>query len=574
MVRSVLGPLWFIIVSCLSICPLALAEPTENTQPQALISLEKEKTAVVKQITVTDKQVTQMEQALGKTTYELTRDLIRQQAASDIRRMSDKVNAFIEAVEKDNTPEAKALGIDVVKAESRFFDNRLVSVSKDLRTLFEQYESSEAEQKLLVLFNIDDFYQHINWLMAERQRNLKLLTDWGVDTAASIQALNQEITRYAEFMAGYLRTNARQEKLLQGELDTLPADARSALENKIASQNRLVQSAVTNLKQVVLLMEEQNLPVDQFNELIFQTTGNLAEAVVNIGTLSTIIGSVWEDATLWLQTNIGNIISRLMLFALLILFVVLLARLVRRGISRAVTHKKARFSTLVKDFFISMGGNLVIVFGLLFALAQVGLDLTPLLTGLGVAGIVIGFALQDTLSNFASGMMILIYRPFDVGDFVEAGGVSGKVGKMSLVNTTIRTFDNQVFIVPNAKIWGDTIKNITSERIRRVDMVFGVAYSDNIEQVEKVLEDIVTSHPKILKNPQYMIHLHVLNSSSVDFIVRPWVKTDDYWDVYWDITREVKMRFDREGITIPFPQQDVYLHQISSTTAEKPETPT
>ncbi|WP_242667399.1 mechanosensitive ion channel family protein [Parendozoicomonas haliclonae] len=529
---------------------------------------------MVKQITVTDKQVTQMEQALGKTTYELTRDLIRQQAASDIRRMSDKVNAFIEAVEKDNTPEAKALGIDVVKAESRFFDNRLVSVSKDLRTLFEQYESSEAEQKLLVLFNIDDFYQHINWLMAERQRNLKLLTDWGVDTAASIQALNQEITRYAEFMAGYLRTNARQEKLLQGELDTLPADARSALENKIASQNRLVQSAVTNLKQVVLLMEEQNLPVDQFNELIFQTTGNLAEAVVNIGTLSTIIGSVWEDATLWLQTNIGNIISRLMLFALLILFVVLLARLVRRGISRAVTHKKARFSTLVKDFFISMGGNLVIVFGLLFALAQVGLDLTPLLTGLGVAGIVIGFALQDTLSNFASGMMILIYRPFDVGDFVEAGGVSGKVGKMSLVNTTIRTFDNQVFIVPNAKIWGDTIKNITSERIRRVDMVFGVAYSDNIEQVEKVLEDIVTSHPKILKNPQYMIHLHVLNSSSVDFIVRPWVKTDDYWDVYWDITREVKMRFDREGITIPFPQQDVYLHQISSTTAEKPETPT
>ncbi|MDW2068516.1 mechanosensitive ion channel family protein, partial [Vibrio sp. 1579] len=171
--------------------------------------------------------------------------------------------------------------------------------------------------------------------------------------------------------------------------------------------------------------------------------------------------------------------------------------------------------------------------------------------------VIIGFALQDTLSNFAAGMMLLIYRPFDVGDFVYAGGVDGKVSHMSLVNTTIRTFDNQIIIVPNSKIWGDVIKNVTHERIRRVDMVFGIGYADDLLKAESVLTDIVTSHPAVLRAPEPMIKVHTLNTSSVDFIVRPWVKTDDYWEVYWDVTKEVKLRFDREGISIPFPQQDV-----------------
>ena len=159
-------------------------------------------------------------------------------------------------------------------------------------------------------------------------------------------------------------------------------------------------------------------------------------------------------------------------------------------------------------------------------------------------------------------MMLLIYRPFDVSDLVEAGGVSGKVSHMSLVSTTIKTFDNQILIVPNSKIWGDTIKNVTHERLRRVDMVFGIGYNDSIEHAEQVLNSIVDAHPAVLRSPETTIKLQTLNTSSVDFIVRPWVKTEDYWDVYWDITREVKLRFDREGLSIPFPQQDVHLHMV------------
>ena len=192
------------------------------------------------------------------------------------------------------------------------------------------------------------------------------------------------------------------------------------------------------------------------------------------------------------------------------------------------------------------------------------MNVTALLTGLGIAGFIIGFALQETLGNFASGAMILLYRPYDVGDFVDVGGVLGTVDKMSLVSTSLLTIDNQLYIVPNSKIWGDVIKNVTAQKQRRVDMVFGISYSDDIPLAESVLEDILKSHKKVLDYPEPMVKLHTLNSSSMDFVVRPWVKVDDYWDVYWDVTRTVKLRFDEEQISIPFPQGDVHLYHENS----------
>jgi small conductance mechanosensitive channel len=207
------------------------------------------------------------------------------------------------------------------------------------------------------------------------------------------------------------------------------------------------------------------------------------------------------------------------------------------------------------------------IFGLLIALSQLGIRLGPLLAGLGVAGFIVGFALQDTLSNFASGIMILLYRPYDVDDLIDVGGVYGKVNKMSLVSTTIATFDNQMIVVPNNKIWGDVIKNVTAQDKRRVDMVFGISYSDDINKAEAVFYDILKSHEKVLDDPEPMVRLHTLGESSVDFIVRPWVKIDDYWDVYWDVTKTVKMRFDQEGISIPFPQRDVHVHNDAAVAA-------
>ncbi len=161
--------------------------------------------------------------------------------------------------------------------------------------------------------------------------------------------------------------------------------------------------------------------------------------------------------------------------------------------------------------------------------------------------------------------MILLYRPYDVGDLIESGAVFGTVEKMSLVSTTVLTIDHQTLIVPNSKIWGDVIKNVTAQDLRRVDMVFGISYTDDIAHAEKVLTSICEAHPEVLGDPEPTIRLHELGDSSVNFVVRPWVKTEDYWEVYWDITREVKVRFDQEGVSIPFPQRDVHVHQVPNS---------
>ncbi|MDG2045799.1 MAG: mechanosensitive ion channel [Halioglobus sp.] len=268
----------------------------------------------------------------------------------------------------------------------------------------------------------------------------------------------------------------------------------------------------------------------------------------------------WRTMQDSLEKNSPDIIFRLLVFILVIFIFRILSRLTRRATVAACDRSSADLSLLLKDTLATVSSGTVMVVGLLMALSQIGISLGPMLAGLGVAGFVIGFALQDTLSNFAAGAMILIYRPYDVDDFVQVTGASGRVKKMSLVSTTITTFDNQTLIVPNSKIWGDVIKNVTAEAVRRVDLEFGIGYGDDIEHAERVLIEVVDGHNMVLKSPEATIRVHSLGDSSVNFIVRPWAKTEDYWQVHSDLTREIKMRFDKEGISIPFPQRDIHLY--------------
>jgi len=205
--------------------------------------------------------------------------------------------------------------------------------------------------------------------------------------------------------------------------------------------------------------------------------------------------------------------------------------------------------------------------GFVVALSMLEINVGPLLAAIGAAGFIIGFALQGTLSNFAAGIMILIYRPYDVGDFVDIGGTFGTVDAMTIVSTTLMTLDNQKVVVPNNMIWGDKITNVTGTDKRRVDMVFGIGYSDDIAKAQRILEEILVDHEAILKDPEPVVKVHELADSSVNFVVRPWVKTENYWNVYWDITKTVKLRFDDEGISIPFPQRDVHVYNNSVDTA-------
>jgi len=250
---------------------------------------------------------------------------------------------------------------------------------------------------------------------------------------------------------------------------------------------------------------------------------------------------------------------------LIIFGFVQLAKLVQKLVRTGLNTAQVRISYLLKEMILSSVRNIVIMLGVLIAIAQMGISLGPLLAGLGIAGFIVGFALQDSLANFASGMLILLYRPFDVGDFVEAGGVRGKVSRMSLVNTTFMTFDNQRLTVPNNLIWSSVITNVTAQRTRRIDLIFGIAYEDDLEKAEKVLQSIIDAHEAVLDEPKPTVRVSELGESSVNFAVRPWVKTDDYWETYWDLTRTVKLRFDEEGISIPYPQRDVHVKEEKPT---------
>jgi small conductance mechanosensitive channel len=254
------------------------------------------------------------------------------------------------------------------------------------------------------------------------------------------------------------------------------------------------------------------------------------------------------------------------MFVVIVFAFWLLARVLSRLLRTSLDRFKAT-SNLLREFLVSMVRRITMLIGIVVAISKLGVDIGPLIAAIGAAGLVIGFALQGTLSNFASGIMILLYRPFDVGDVVDVAGVTGKVEAMTMVSTSVNTFDNRLVVVPNNSIWNNVITNITGKATRRVDMVFGISYADDIDAARAILEEIVADHDRVLKDPEPNIKLHELADSSVNFVVRPWARTDDYWDVYWDVTREVKRRFDAAGISIPFPQREVHIVQESKEPA-------
>jgi small conductance mechanosensitive channel len=315
---------------------------------------------------------------------------------------------------------------------------------------------------------------------------------------------------------------------------------------------------------VLVMMKDLEMDTSEYQAQVLSATGQITTDLFNFSVISDLLMEWWQSLWEVLQEDGPDLIFKLLLFIIIIYVFRKLAYIVQKIIEKALAKSHLQISELLRRMVVSIVRNTIIVLGILIGLSQIGVSLGPLLAGLGVVGFIIGFALQDLLSNFAAGMMILIYRPFDVGDLIEAAGVSGKVNYMSLVNTTVLTLDNQTIIIPNNKIWGDVIRNITAQTMRRVDMTFGISYSDDIPKAEQVLQEILDSHEKVLADPEPIVRLHELGDSSVNFAVWPWVAVEDYFEVYWDITRAVKIRFDEEGISIPFPQRDVHIYNQDS----------
>ena len=219
---------------------------------------------------------------------------------------------------------------------------------------------------------------------------------------------------------------------------------------------------------------------------------------------------------------------------------------------------KAKVDNILINFIASIVSTILLLFVVIAALDQLGVETTSLIALIGAAGLAVGLALQGTLQNLASGVMLIIFRPFNDGDFVEAAGVSGVVEEIGIFTTTMRTGDNREIIIPNGEIFGGTITNYSKRATRRVDMVFGIGYDDDIKKAKDIISKILEEDDRILSDPAPLVAVGELADSSVNFNVRPWCNTAEYWNVYFDTHEKVKLTFDAEGISIPYPQMDVH----------------
>ncbi|NDY97045.1 mechanosensitive ion channel family protein [Wenzhouxiangella limi] len=375
----------------------------------------------------------------------------------------------------------------------------------------------------------------------------------------------------AEGVSGQILLDATTLTELRNMIRADPTNAE-LIKAERAIERKQVRNIQT-LEQLVGLMDSIGLNAGSYRALLVNQRGSIGVDILDREVFMSLLGNRIESAKNGLLTQGPNVVFKMLVFLSIVAVGYLVAKFVQ-GIVTALLHRESvQLHRLMEAMLISLSFGIVFTVGLVVALSTIGISLVPMLAGLGVAGIVIGFALQDTLSNFASGWMILIYRPYDVDDHVIAGGVEGTVKRMNLVSTTIATFDNQRLVIPNSKIWGDVITNLTANRIRRLKIPVSIAYGEDLDRAEEILRDEVARHEGILRKPAPNVFVDAMEQSDILMITHAWVRTPDYWTLLRSLTKRIKQRLDREGIEIPFPQQDIYVRALPGTDKDKPANP-
>ncbi len=386
----------------------------------------------------------------------------------------------------------------------------------------------------------------------------------GLDVAADYDVVDPLLTMRADRLTSEatvaLAAVSDLSQRLEGAGDE--SEAQSIQVELTAAQERL-HAATSGLATVVQLLDRRDIAAAEYKQVLIHATGRVTTDVLDVAVATGLVRQAWNSGTAWLFDHVPQMLFNVFMFLLIVFAFRLLSRIVARIMTRAIRSHDTKVPEILKELGVRIVANMVFLLGILIGLSQLGIHVGPVLAGLGVAGFIVGFALQDTLSNFAAGMMILVYQPFDVGDVIEAAGVTGQVKQMSLVSTTILTFDHERLVVPNRQVWSGVIRNKTSEPRRRVDLTFEIGRRDQVARAEAIFADIMNQHPLVLDDPPPEIRVNDLSEASVDFLVRPWVNTPDYWTVYWEITRLITDRFAVEGIAVPAPRREVHLTESS-----------
>ncbi len=532
------------------ILPLPEKEVARLDQMQADIVIQKEDLAQLeRQITENEGLVAdifslrrdRLWTAMFQSTLNLAKEVSKQKANSmDVSTYHDVLLADLMAL-----PDEAYGAIERLRAN-------VVFPSPDLAT----EEFVVADQKLFTQMS------QLDAIFTAFIAYIDIADEFGLDATGDREYMVDTVTESAANRSIFMEKALSDVRMLQSSVTTLPNNTKLA--DWLRAVQKRVQLTAKAMNEIIALMNSLGIESRQYRKQVLTVTGEITTDVLDIGIVANLL-SDWSTALGSVIAKEGpKLLFRLLLMILIVFGFVQLAKLVQKLVRSGLNSARISISYLLKEMILTSVRNLVIMLGILIALSQIGVSLGPLLAGLGIAGFIIGFAMQDSLANFASGMLILLYRPFDVGDVVEAGGIRGKVKKMSLVNTTFLTFDNERLIVPNNLVWGSVITNVTAQRTRRIDLVFGISYEDDIEKAEKVLQDIIDHHESVLEEPEPIVRVLELGESSVNLGVRPWVKTADYWETYWDLTKKVKLRFDEVGISIPYPQRDVHIKEQKS----------
>lgn len=272
-----------------------------------------------------------------------------------------------------------------------------------------------------------------------------------------------------------------------------------------------------------------------------------------------MIGLTIEDASAYLDTYLIPFGIKIVLAILIYVVGKIVVKILVNVFGKVMA--KSKYDDMLVDFLKTIINAMLMIFVIIAALDQLGVNTTSLAAILAAAGLAIGLSLQGSLSNFAAGVMLLVFRPFKAGDFVDAGGASGTVKSVGIFTSMMTTPDNKEVIIPNGAIYSGNIINYSAKDTRRVDMVFGIGYDDDLKKAKAILEEMIAADPRVLADPAPQVAVSELGDNSVNFVVRPWTASGDFWGLKFDFTEAVKLRFDQEGISIPYPQMDIYVHK-------------
>ncbi|MCK5881385.1 MAG: mechanosensitive ion channel family protein, partial [Sinobacterium sp.] len=452
-----------------------------------------------------------------------------------------------------NLIQQESLDIDI-SDQKKSLTHSLLRINKRIIIAIKNEESNfrlrsqkvaDNPNSFFLLFKSHNEYQTTALdALVSYNKNLNIL---GIQDQNAIEILHDHLTERAENLAGQIQLLSERKK--QSHIISSETQKSSEKSNAIHQRFEIIE---TSFKKVISLLLAEKIDASNYQRILISSTGTITKDVLDIHVASALFED-WSKKIKSLVKDDGlDFLFKLLYFLTIVLIAWLISKVFGSLLNRSLNHSISKKNNLMQEMVVGLTARFIFFLGILFALSQMGISLGPILTGLGIAGFIVGFALQDTLGNFASGIMILIYRPYDIGDIVEvASSVFGSVASMNLVSTTIMTFDNQTLVLPNSKIWGDVIKNITDQEQRRVDIVFHASLDSDIDTMLALYTNCVNANDKILKLPEPTIKLHKISFNSLEFIIRAWVTTSDYWPVYWDLHEAIKRQYDQDGIAFP-----------------------